>query len=129
MLEQDPEKGQIVKEIYRKAEQMKTEGVPAEFIEDAMKKELIEKGFKPQAAVMIVGNLPGVRKEPVQYSDHGKKTMIAGCVLFCLGVLVTWVSEVMAIKKGGGYYIIAIGPMLTGIGIFVKGFFDYRSQW
>ncbi|MFH1460090.1 MAG: hypothetical protein ABIG64_06955 [Candidatus Omnitrophota bacterium] len=129
MNEADLAKGEAVRNVYKEAAEMKAEGVPAEIIKDVMQKKLTEKGLPQAAAVMICDNLPGVKPERDDYPHAGKKNMIIGGVLFCCGVLVTWISEAMAIKRGGAYYVIAIGPMLTGLGIFVKGFFDYKADW
>ena len=128
MTEQDPAKGEAVRQAYAQAAEMKAEGVPGPLIQETIEKNLIEKGFTATAASMIVSNLPGVRQEAEDSPKTGKKNMIIGVALFVFGVLATWITEAMAIKKGGGYYIIAIGPMLGGLGLFVKGFFDYKSE-
>lgn len=121
-------KAEAIRNAYAQAKEMKEEGVPGDMIEDAIKEKLIESGMEPAAAVMICSNLPGVRVEPEDKTDAGKKSMIIGGVLVMLGIIITWVSGLFAIKKGGLYYIIALGPIFAGLGMFVKGVFDYKSR-
>ncbi|MBI4845798.1 MAG: hypothetical protein HY810_04915 [Candidatus Omnitrophica bacterium] len=54
--------------------------------------------------------------------------MVVGAGLFFFGLIITMVLEIMAINKSVGYYTIAIGPMLLGLGIFIKGFIEYRLR-
>lgn len=124
----EDKKSQAIREAYSEAKSMKDDGVPGPMIEDAIKKKLISSGLTPEAAVVICSNLPGVREESADNSSRGKRDMFVGAGLFIFGVLITWVSEAFGIKKGAGYYVIALGPMITGIGAFIKGFFDYKSQ-
>ena len=121
-------KAEAIRSAYAQAKEMKEEGVPGDMIEDAIKKKLIESGMEPAAAVLICGNLPGVRPELKDNSNAGRKSMIIGAGLVALGIFITWGSELFAIKKGGLYYIIALGPIFAGFGMFVKGVFDYRSR-
>ena len=123
------EKSEIIRKVYAEARQMKEEGVPPDMIQDAMKKKLVESGFEPAAAVMICSNLPGVRPEPKDDAAKGKKSMLIGAGLILLGVLVSWGSELLAIKRGGGYYVIALGLIFTGLGFFIKGAFDYKDNF
>lgn len=129
MAEENMSKAQAVKLAYAEASDMKKDGVPPDIIEDTIKKKLVASGFAPEAAAMICSNLPGVRQEIKDSSEQGKKNMTIGLGLFVFGVAVTWISETLNVEKGFGYYIIALGPMLVGLGIFIKGFFDYKSQW
>lgn len=121
-------KAEAIRKAYAQAKEMKEEGVPGDMIEDAIKIKLIESGIEPAAAVLICSNLPGVRPELKDNTDAGRKSMIMGAVLVVLGIIITWVSEFFAIKKGGAYYIITLGPIFAGLGMFVKGVFDYKSQ-
>ena len=121
-------KAEAIRRAYAQAKEMKEEGVPSDMIEDAIKKKLIESGLEPAAAILICSNLPGVRPEPEDKTDVSRKNMIIGGALIALGTLFTWVSEFFAIKKGGAYYIIALGPIFAGMGMFVKGVFDYKSR-
>ena len=127
MDEKNDAKAEAIRKAYAEAREMKEEGVPPDMIEDTIKKKLIESGLEPAAAVMICGNLPGVRPEPKDNSAKGKKNMLVGAGLLIFGIAVSWLSELMAIQKGGGYYIIALGPIFAGIGMLVKGAFDYKS--
>lgn len=121
-------KAEAIRRAYAQAKEMKDEGVPGDMIEDAIKKKLIESGLTPAAAVMICSNLPGVRPEEKDKTEQGRKNMIIGTGLIVFGILITWVSNFFAIKKGSGYYIIALGPIFTGLGMFVKGAFDYKGR-
>ncbi|MCG2710821.1 MAG: hypothetical protein L6416_00570 [Candidatus Omnitrophica bacterium] len=121
-------KAEAIRRAYTQAKEMRAEGVPADIIEDAIKKKLIESGLEPAAAVIICGNLPGVRPEPEDDSAQGRKNIIIGAGLIVFGILVTWVSGFFAIKKGWGYYVITLGPIFAGLGMFVKDVFDYKSR-
>lgn len=121
-------KAEAIRKAYAQAKEMKEEGVPGDMIEDAIKKKLIESGMEPAAAVLICGNLPGVRPEPKGNPDAGRKNMIMGTGLVMLGIIITWISELFSIEKGVLYYIIALGPIFAGLGMFVKGVFDYKSR-
>ena len=122
-------KAEAIHKAYAQAKEMKEEGVPGDMIEDAIKKKLIESGMELVAAAMICSNLPGVRPEPEDNSTQGRKNMIIGAGLIGFGILITWLSMVFAIKKSGGYYIITLGLIFTGLGMFVKGVFDYKKQF
>ena len=121
-------KAEAIRKAYAQAKEMKEEGVPGDMIEDAIKTKLIESGMTPAAAVLICSNLPGVRPELEDKTDAGRKSMFMGAGLVVLGILITWVSELFALKKGALYYIIALGPIFAGLGMFVKGVFDYKRQ-
>ena len=121
-------KAEAIRKAYAQAREMKEEGVPGDMIEDAIKIKLIESGMTPAAAVLICGNLPGVRPEVKDNTDNGKKSMAAGAGLVLLGSIITWIGEIFSLKKGALYYIIALGPIFAGLGMFVKGVFDYKRQ-
>ncbi|MCK4993698.1 MAG: hypothetical protein KAS13_01455 [Candidatus Omnitrophica bacterium] len=121
-------KAEAIRKAYAQAKEMKEEGVPGDMIEDAIKIKLIESGIEPAAAVLICSNLPGVRPELKDNMDAGRKSMIMGAVLVVLGLIIAWISELFIVKKGVLYYVIALGPIFAGMGIFVKGVFDYKSR-
>ncbi len=121
-------KAEAIRRAYAQAKEMKEEGVPGDMIEDTIKRKLIESGLKPAAAAMICSNLPGVRPEPEDGFAQGRKNMVIGAGLIVFGILFTWLSEFFNIKKGGGYYIIALGLIFMGLGMFVKGVFDYKNR-
>jgi len=129
MAEKNISKAQVVKLAYAEASDLKKDGVPPDIIEDTIKKELVASGFTLQAAAMICSNLPGVRQEPKDTSKKGKNNMILGVALFVFGAAVTWISGTLMLEKGAVYYILALAPMLSGLGIFIKGVFDYKSYW
>jgi len=95
-------KAEAVRRAYAQAKKMQEEGVPADMIEDTLKRKLIDSGLEPAAAVMICANLPGVRPRPGDNSERARKDVIIGAGLIVFGILVTWVSEFFAVKKGGG---------------------------
>ncbi len=120
-------KAEAIRRAYAQAKEMQEEGVPGDMIEDTIKKKLIECGLKPAAAVIICSNLPGVRPNPEDGSAQARKNMIIGTGLILSGILVSWGSEFFALKKGGLYYIIALGPVFAGLGMFVKGALGCKS--
>ena len=122
-------KAEAVRRAYAQAKKMQEEGVPADMIEDTLKRKLIDSGLEPAAAVMICANLPGVRPRPGDNSERARKDVIIGAGLIVFGILVPWVSEFFAVKKGGGYYIVALGPIFAGLGMLSKGALDYKKRF
>lgn len=57
---------------------------------------------------------------------RGVGMMIAGPVIFLVGVLITVVTYVLA--PPGGAYIISFGPMIFGIVWFIRGLITYSRS-
>lgn len=57
---------------------------------------------------------------------RGKGMMIAGPLIFLVGVLITVVTYSLAPQ--GGTYIISFGPMIWGIAWFIRGLVAYNRS-
>ncbi|HEX6444246.1 MAG TPA: hypothetical protein VF053_04090 [Streptosporangiales bacterium] len=57
---------------------------------------------------------------------RGKGMMIAGPIIFLVGVLITIVTYSLA--PPGGTYLISFGPMIWGVVWFIRGLISYNNS-
>lgn len=84
--------------------------------------QLVEKGFSPEEIEFILKNA----KEKIEEQERTKakypmdEIRLAGIFLLLVGVIITLVTF-FRIWDLNGHYIIAYGPILTGVGIVKYG--------
>jgi hypothetical protein len=81
-------------------------------------------------------HLTGPEQERIARVDEGareakvvraRRYMWIGAALAVIGALIT-VITIAAAASGGGIYIVAYGPLLAGLGLFLTGLVDYRRN-
>jgi hypothetical protein len=67
-------------------------------------------------ASYIPGYLP-----PADVRELGRRDMRIGGIVFAVGLVITIATYQMATERGGGYHLIAHGPIIWGAVQFFRG--------
>ena len=124
---EQPSKEEVIAEAFKKAAELKNQGMPAFAIKAKIASTLVEKGIDGGRASVIANSLPvgGVGHEAIDSSKNGMNRMVFGGLLCIGGILLTMITHSMA--GSTGYYIVATGPIIWGAVMFIKGYSDYSD--
>ena len=122
-----PSREEVIAEAFKKAGELKNQGMPAFAIKAKIASTLVEKGIDGRAASVIANSLPagGVGDETIVSSKDGMNRMVFGGLLCVAGIVLTMITHSMASRAG--YYVVAIGPIIWGAVLFIKGYSDYSD--
>jgi hypothetical protein len=77
-------------------------------------------GYDFQTQKMKASYIPGYLP-PAVVRDLGRRDMRIGGIVFAGGLVVTIATYQMATERGGGYYLMAYGPIIWGAIQFLRG--------
>lgn len=122
-----PSREAVIAEAFKKAGELRNQGMPAFAIKAKIASTLVEKGIDGPAASVIANSLPagGVGDEAIVSPKDGMNRMVFGGLLCVAGIVLTMITHSMASRTG--YYIVAIGPIIWGAVLFIKGYSDYSD--
>ncbi len=124
---EEPSREAVIAEAFKKAGELKNQGMPAFAIKAKIASTLVEKGIDGRAASVIANSLPagGVGDKTIVSSKDGMNRMVFGGLLCAAGIVLTMITHSMASRTG--YYVVAIGPIIWGAVLFIKGYSDYSD--
>ena len=54
--------------------------------------------------------------------------LYGGIGLIAGSVIASWIVPMLGVEKTSVFYLLSVGVLFAGLGVCIKGFFDYKAE-